>query len=85
MNMLFCNPTVPVRIEPPTRQFRRRKLTVEPLESRALLSIGYAAPSYSVVPTMSTAESSPAAMFAPVAWPTISDSGEVDLRHAVAD
>jgi len=83
MNLHFRNSTASVRIEPPTRQIRRWKLTVEPLESRALLSIGYAAPSYPVAPAM--ASSSPAALVAQAVRPRFTDSREVDLRHAVAD
>ena len=83
MNLRFRNPTAPVRIEPPPRQTHRRQLTVEPLESRALLSISCAAPSYPVAPAM--ASSSPAALVAQAVQPRFTDSQEVDLRHAVAD
>ena len=85
MNSLFRSPSASGRTEPPTRQIRRRKPALETLERRALLASGYSAPSYPFVPAMSTAESSPAAMIAQAAWATISDTGEVDLRHAVAD
>jgi hypothetical protein len=83
MNPLFRTPTASVMTEPPTRQVRRRRLTVEPLESRALLSIGYAAPGYPVAPA--TATSSPAALVAQAVRPRFTDSREVDLRHGVAD
>ena len=83
MNLLNRNPSASVRIEPLTRQIRRRTLSVETLESRALLSVGYAAPSCLVAPAV--AASSPAALVAQAVQPQAFDSGAVDLRHAVAE
>jgi hypothetical protein len=83
MNLLFRPSSAPGRTEPSTRRIRRRKPTLETLEGRAFLSIGYAAASYSIAPAISA--SSPAALVAQPGQAQISDSAEVVLRHAVAD
>jgi hypothetical protein len=83
MNLRFRPSSAPGKTEPSTRRIRRRKPTLETLEGRALLSIGYTAPSNPIAPAM--AASSPAALVAQPGQAQISDSAEVVLRHAVAD
>jgi hypothetical protein len=82
MNLLFRSPSASGRTEPPTRQIRRRKPAMETLEPRALLASGCSAPSSLVAPAL--AQSSPA-IVTPAWQVQISDTGEVELRHAVAD